>query len=366
MKIFYDGQAFESQRAGGVSRVFAEIISGLPADWEPVLACSGTFGAHAPHHPNLKLENYRLWRPHRLSRRFYQGWKPPSLNRCAVSHPTYYDLLHGVRYSDFKGPLVVTVYDFIFARFPGQLDDAKRTLAIQAEAIERADHIVCISRSTQGDLAHFHPKAMSKSSVIGLASSFAHGSLKEPASAAERIDPEAPTFLFVGGRGGYKNFSFLLRAFAKARSKCPRIRLHVAGHRLDNEERWAIHLLGLDGSVDATVYPDEQALAGLYRRSVALLYPSFYEGFGLPPLEAMSCGTLAVTSNATSLPEVVGDAGIMLDPFKEDDWAECLLDLARGKVDRNQYIARGYEHAQRFTWRQSVSEHVALYRRLAA
>ena len=116
---------------------------------------------------------------------------------------------------------------------------------------------------------------------------------------------EKPSFLFVGSRFAYKNFPFLLRAFAKASESNPRIRLRIAGAPLNIEERWQIQLLGISDRVEAVTYPDEQQLVSLYRSSVALVYPSLHEGFGISPLEAMACRTLAITSNTTSLPEVM-------------------------------------------------------------
>ncbi len=126
------------------------------------------------------------------------------------------------------------------------------------------------------------PEKQGKTQVIYHGSSF---DIQLPL-ATEKIF-EQPNFLFVGGRAGYKNFFFVLRAFAKASQSDPRIRLRVAGAPLNTEERWQIHLLGIGERVESVVYPDEQKLMSLYRSSVALVYPSLHEGFGIPPLEAM-------------------------------------------------------------------------------
>jgi glycosyltransferase involved in cell wall biosynthesis len=133
---------------------------------------------------------------------------------------------------------------------------------------------------------------------------------------------------------------------------------------LTSEERWQIHLLGISGQVEEVVYPDEKQLKSLYRSSVALVYPSLHEGFGIPPLEAMACRTLAITSNATSLPEVVGNGGIMLDPKREEDWVECLLKAAMGGAHRDLMIKRGLERVRMFSWKSTVDQHLEIYRRL--
>src|SRR5213076_1784649 len=95
--------------------------------------------------------------------------------------------------------------------------------------------------------------------------------------------------------------------------------------------------------------------------SVALVYPSLHEGFGIPPLEAMACRTLAITSNTTSLPEVMGDGGIMLDPTREADWVECLLKIAKGGGERDVMIERGLERVRMFSWKKTVEQHLEVY-----
>jgi glycosyltransferase involved in cell wall biosynthesis len=237
--------------------------------------------------------------------------------------------------------------------------DAEWNIRNQAAAIRKADFVICISKATENDLLERFPEKQGKTSVIHLGSSFEI----QPALVEQEIF-ENPSFLFVGGRFGYKNFLFLLRVFAKASESNPRIRLRVAGPPLTMEERWQIHLLGISDRVEAVAYPDEQQLKDLYRSSVALVYPSLHEGFGIPPLEAMACRTLAITSNTTSLPEVVGSGGIMLDPKREADWIECLLKTAQGGRDRDLMIERGLERVQLFSWKKTVDQHLEVYRRL--
>jgi glycosyltransferase involved in cell wall biosynthesis len=203
------------------------------------------------------------------------------------------------------------------------------------------------------------PEKQGKTSVIYLGSSF---EIQPPLT--EKAIFEKPFFLFVGHRGGYKNFFFLLRAIAKASKTNSRIRLRVVGAPLSTEERWQIQMLGISDRVEAVTYPDDQQLISLYRSSVALLYPSLHEGFGMPPLEAMACRTLAITSNTTSLPEVMGDAGIMLDPTREADWVECILKSAKGGGDRDLIIERGLERVRKFSWKSTVDGHLDVYRRL--
>jgi glycosyltransferase involved in cell wall biosynthesis len=313
-------------------------------------------------HPQLKVSTLSTIRPRRFSQLVKTAWwRLRYVRNAEVFHPTYYSLAGGLEFADFKCPVVVTVHDFIHAAYPTVLEESALVSRHQREAILRADHLICVSKSTERELLERYPQKHGHTSVIYLASSFPLCLDPQPEMVFEK-----PTFLFVGRRGTYKNFIFLLRAFAKARQSHPRIRLCVAGESLSDEERWQSHFLGISDGVDSSVFPDEEALRELYRKSVALLYPSLHEGFGIPPLEAMASGTVAVTSNTTSLPEVVGDGGIMLDPADESAWTECILQIADDKIRRSQIIEKGRARAALFSWDKCARLHVATYRRFAS
>ena len=360
MRILYDGRVFQFQRAGGVNRIYAEVITGLPADYHPLITGVENFGRNVPSHPNLERPSFKLIRPRRISVRLRdKWWKPRLLRQVDLFHPTYSDLTYGFSFSDFKCPVVLTVYDFVYAIYPELIEGSEGVIRNQTEAIRKADHIICISKATENNLLERFPEKQGKTSVIYLGSSF---QIQSPLAGQAIF--EKPSFLFVGGRGGYKNFFFLLRAIAKASKTNSRIRLRVVGAPLTTEERWQIQMLGISDRVEAVTYPDEQQLISLYRSSVALVYPSLHEGFGMPPLEAMACRTLAITSNTTSLPEVMGDGGIMLDPTREADWVECILKTAQGGGDRDSMIERGLERVRLFSWKNTVDRHVDVYRHL--
>jgi len=360
MKILFDGQVYLFQKAGGINRYFAEIIAGLPAAWMPVMTGVKDFGSNVPHHPNLSIHNPPHFRPGRLRERFYRHWWRPRLaEKVQLLHPTYYELTSGFKLSDFKCPVVTTVHDMVYARFPKQIDGAEHIIQAQRASVLRADKVICISKSTENELMEFIPEAAGKTTIIY------HGSSFPPLASSNEAELfKLPTFLFVGYRGGYKNFSMVLRAFARASGGNSALRLKVVGPALFPEERWQIHFLGISDKVISLVYPDEKTLQESYQSSVALLYPSRYEGFGIPPLEAMSCGTIPVTANATSLPEVVGDGGIMLDPADEDSWADCIAKLARPFPGRADLLERGRNRVKLFTWKDCAERHRSLYQEL--
>jgi glycosyltransferase involved in cell wall biosynthesis len=278
------------------------------------------------------------------------------LRGAAVFHPTYYNLTGDLRWSDIKCPVVVTAHDFIHAAYPTLMEEVGWTLKCQQAAFERADRIICVSNATKSDLLERFPQVKGPVDVIYHGTSFPVVRRERPDAAFER-----PTFLFVGARGGYKNFSFLLNAFAKVCTKHSTVHLQVAGHNFTTEERWQIYLLGLTDRVSLCALPDEEQLMSFYQSCVALLYPSMHEGFGIPPLEAMASGAIPVTTNRSSLPEVMGDCGVMLDANAEDQWVECILKLCSPSAWRTDLMERGWSRAQRFAWETTAQKHVEIY-----
>lgn len=361
MHVVYDGYIFRFQRAGGINRYFQEVVRRLPQDWAATFIGLNRESNFSLNHPGLILRYNTSVRPRRWSQRLQAlWWKGALIKSAALFHPTYYFLNGGLRWRDVKKPVVLTVHDFIHAAHPTLLDNDKETLEAQRAAIERADHIICVSEATRAELLQRFPHLSKPVSVIHHGATFGRLS--------HNVQPDhdtPPMFLFVGARHGYKNFSFLLRAFARATQTLPKLLLHVVGAPLTLEEQGDIERLGLAGNIQSSVFPSEDELQRLYGRSTALLYPSLHEGFGMPPLEAMACGTIPVTGNGTSLPEVMGDCGIMLDPADADAWTECILSLGRGLPERESMRQKGFARAARFTWENSASQHVAVYRSVA-
>ena len=175
-----------------------------------------------------------------------------------------------------------------------------------------------------------------------------------------------PYFLFVGGRGGYKNFDRLLFAWKAVVGRISDCHLAVVGDLFRSKERRRIADLGLGRHVREYGCVGDEQLRKLYQNAVALVYPSLYEGFGIPLLEAMECGTVVVASQASSIPEVVDDAALLFDPTKQDDLTDILLDLLTRPESRAQWIDRGRRRAALFSWRQTTGATMNVYRALQA
>jgi len=362
MQVLYDGHIYLMQAAGGVNRYFANLIGRLPAEVTPHLTTCGPRSVNFPVNPRLKVYNYRRFSPasisYRLEKLFFDHkshWRHYDL-----AHPTYYTLLSRSEFSKYRCPVVVTVWDMIHELFPAELDPQGRHAEEKRRAILAAQAVICISENTRKDLLERYPVAPDKVRVTHLAStidtSLANG--PEPV-------PERRYFLYVGLRYGYKNFNGLLAAFARVLSMRPGLALCVVGAPFTAIENKLISELGMVPAVEHYEQVSDAHLARLYHHSVAFVYPSFYEGFGIPPLEAMACGTPVVASNRSSLPEVIGDAGLLFDPERPDELADILITLADDSSERERLIAKGQERVKSFSWDKTVSQTLEIYREVS-
>jgi len=362
MRVLYDGNIYTLQAAGGVNRYFANLISRLPADVTPHVMMCGRPTVNYPTNPAMKIYNYRRFRPagvsYRLEKMFFNY--VASARRYDLAHPTYYTLLTRQELNGYRCPVVITVWDMIHELFPAELDPSGRNAEQKRRAIMAAQAVICISENTKKDLLEMYPVDEKKVKVTPLAPGIDPGMIHGP----EPV-PDRPYFLYVGLRYGYKNFEGLLTAFASVHQKRPETLLCVVGASFSKSETQKIAQLGLDKAVECFGHVSDPHLAKLYHCSVAFVYPSLYEGFGIPPLEAMACGTPVVVSNRSSLPEVVGDAGLLFDPDKMSDLADIMVTLANNPSQREQLIAKGIAQAKGFSWEKTVAQTMEVYRSVA-
>lgn len=364
MRILYDGQIYAMQNAGGINRYFANLMSRLPEDCSPTLITCKSRNINYPTHPNLKTFSYKRFgfRPgfvsYWLEKYYFRS--VTSCNSFDVIHPTYYSLLTRQELNHCRYPVVLTVYDMIHELFAEQIDSNGQYAQEKGKAILAAQAIICISENTKKDLLERYSLPEDRVTVTYLASEIdarlSYGS--EPV-------PSQPYYLYVGSRVSYKNFDGLLAAFAKAVSVQPEIVLCVVGSPFNETEEKLIADLKLTERIEHYRYASDRHLAKLYRCSVAFVYPSLYEGFGIPPLEAMSCGTVVVASNCSSIPEVVGDAALLFNPKSTSDLADILLSLLDNPIERDRLIAKGYQRAQAFSWDKTVAQTIDVYRSVA-
>ncbi|MBD2654460.1 glycosyltransferase family 4 protein [Synechocystis sp. FACHB-383] len=359
-KIFYDGEIYGHQRNGGISRYFDNIINRLPSNFTPILTSIRSSKEPHPHHPNLELFSYKRFgfKPGCLSYYLepYYFKSIEFLSNYQIYHPTYYSLLTREVIRKRNVPIVITVYDMIHEVFAETLSSQDQTIKLKRHAILAADIILCISESTKLDLLERYPSVENKVRVTHLATDFndALGYGDEPI-------PGKPFFVYVGGRGGYKNFSFLLSAFKKVVFKNPELYLCVVGSVFTDSEQRQIAELKLDNYILNLNNISDTYLAKLYRHSIAFVYPSQYEGFGIPPLEAMICNTPVIASNTSSIPEVVGDAGLLFNPNSIDELVDNLLLVIDHPLTRDAIVLKGQERLKLFSWDKTLKKTLLAY-----
>ncbi|BCL35201.1 glycosyltransferase family 4 protein [Nostoc sp. MS1] len=360
MRILYDGQIYSLQKVGGISRYFDNLISRLPKNYHPTLTTVRSRQEPHPYHPNLKLCSYKRFgfRPGRVC-----YWLEPHyfrtveiLDKPQIFHPTYYSLLSRRELTKNKYPMVLTVHDMIHEVFANLMDKDGQVAEIKRNAILAADVILCVSENTKKDLLTRYSLPEERIYVTHLATDFSPN-----IGYGNEIIPTQPFFLHVGWRNNYKNFSRLLIAFSKITFKVPDIILCVVGTPFDIMEEKLIYEMNLGKHIQHFSFASDAHLAKLYRNCIAFVYPSLYEGFGIPPLEAMICQAPVIASDSSSIPEVVGDAGLLFEPTSISDLTDKLLFLLENPAERERMIAKGLQQSQKFSWDKTVSQTIQAY-----
>jgi glycosyltransferase involved in cell wall biosynthesis len=298
---------------------------------------------------------------------------PPTLAGADVYHSPVFALPEQACSRD--GPRrFLTVYDVIPLLHPELFSwGGEQWLRAIVDSVRPDDCVLTISQRTKDDLLTLRP-AMDPDRVFvtHLAADPARFyPCDDPARLAAVRGrygiPEGPYVLSVGTLEPRKNLPHLLRTFADLvrAERADDLRLVLTGAKgWDFETIFSEveQLAALRDRVVFTGYVDDGDLAPLYSGAAVFVYPSLYEGFGLPPLEAMQCGTPVITSNTSSLPEVVGDAGLMVDPRDGDALAQAMLDVYRAPGRRADLAARALVRAAQFSWDRYARETVAAYR----
>ncbi|MDH4153339.1 MAG: glycosyltransferase family 4 protein [Nitrospira sp.] len=369
MKIAYDSQIFCSQTYGGISRYFCETASRIAKepDVQVVIA--------APMHINAYLEN--------VSPKIVSGFRAPPA--AAHFHPlrrrlglVFGDLMlramapdlvhetffHGYPLGSRRTRRVLTIYDMIHEKFASSFPHTDKTARYKALAAERADHVICISESTRQDALEILGLSPGKTSVIYLGFDLMKGVNNKVEGLVEPIGE--PYLLYVGKRGGYKNFLRLLEAYGtSSQLKSHYTLICFGGGAFKADELRALQSLGLDGARVKHLEGDDQLLAEFYERASAFIFPSLYEGFGIPPLEAMSHDCPVVCSNTSSIPEVVGDAGEYFDPHDVEAMRVAIERVVMSDSHRKLLIAKGRVRLKRFSWDRCAAETLDVYKKLS-
>lgn len=362
MRIFFDHQIFAFQNYGGISRYFVEVINKLHKYPDVSLKFPTLFSNNEYLTDNKVIKSKPFFRNYNMKGKGTLMMKlDTSLTQLAmrkndydIFHPTYYHPYHlGVN----KKPTVVTCYDLIHEIY---IQDDKRSLDMKKRVLERADKIFAISKHTKSDLIKFYNIPEERVEVVYLANSL------EPTSSPSFIpaDKKNRYLLYVGNRNLYKNFTVFLKAIAPILHKSKDLYLFCAGGgKFNKEEHELFNALRIENQIEQ--YPgSNDSLYTLYSNAIAFIYPSLYEGFGIPLLEAMSCGCPVLASNTSSLPEVGGDAALYFEPKDEESIRFTIERLINDTQLQNDLKQKGSERAKEFTWEKTALQSHALYKKL--
>lgn len=344
MNIIIDGIIFSLQRHGGISVYFRQLINFLNISQEPaILLLDGVLKQELVSSNTAYVA--AIQRSSRIIER-YRSCRIPASK--AVFHSSYYRLP-----SKRDLPTVVTIHDFIYERYQQGprlwVHSAQKKAAIRA-----AQAVICISESTKQDLLKFVGETPGQIIHVihnGVSDIFRNLSLEST---------NRPYVLFVGQRSGYKNFRLVLEAMAYL----PDLEVHCVGGGSIHPDEFE----GIPGSVARRVlhlgFVTDEELNVLYNRALCLVYPSSYEGFGIPVVEAMRAGCPVVSSDCKAVLEVAPEALTVVSELDPRTLADAILKTASS--ERSNLIQKGLIVAQRYSWDATHSQTLAVYRSLSA
>lgn len=374
MRIAFDHQAFTLQKTGGISRYFCRVAEELNAASKG-MGKDVEVGVFAPFYRNLYLReaaksivhgfpvnNYPtktatlcVYVNQLIARSLIKGWQPD------IVHETYFS---SNQIAPKGCPVILTVFDMISELAEVDAGANKRHLqsTVKYRSVLRADHIICISKTTKQDLIELFDVPANKVSVVHLgcdqrviSSDLSH----------QRIN-QRPFLLYVGLRDGYKNFNRLLRAISLSPQVMREFDLIAfGGPPFSKDEQSFIKELGYAANQVQHRSGGDDFLINLYQNAAAFVYPSTYEGFGLPPIEAMSHQCPVISSNTSSMPEIIGEAGQYFDPLSEESMSEAIEQVVISHSRTKELISMGNERHKLFTWGRCAQETLNIYRSLA-
>lgn len=371
MHIGIDAHAIGAQQGGnetyirGVVRALAELDDRNRYTVylaEPAAAAEWREG-FARQHPNFEIR--LLPKPTPIVRvplfLAYELWQRPV------------DVLH-VQYTAppfCRIPVVATIHDLAFEHMPETFTrrgSFQLKLTVRRTA-QRAVRIATVSEYSRQDLLRTYQLPPEKVAVTynGVEAHFTPESLpNETEDVRHRFGIKRDYLLAVGSLQPRKNLVRLIRVYAKLRSENENFtpQLVIVGRKLwlADDIFAEVRRQFWKDDVILTGYVNDEDLPKLYRQATAFVYPSLFEGFGLPPVEAMACGTPVVTSNNSSLPEVTGEAALLIDPLSQDSIESALLEITRDQILRTRLKEKGIEQAKRFTWQGAAEKTLQLYR----
>ncbi len=363
-KIFFDHQKFSTQKYGGISRYFANIIQEIKhiPDFDYLLGLLYSKNHYLKDEPQM-LNNFigntflqSKYNQRTIKANEFYCKQLLKKNQFDIFHPTYYD---GYFLDILKKPLVITIHDMTHERLPAHFWAEDPLTHNKRLNVERADRIIAISETTKNDLIKYSDVDPAKIQVIY------HGIDIEAPFVSHEV-PGLPKnyLLFVGDRSGYKNFYVFMEAFAVISKKNPD--LHVVltgGGPIGIADKEYMHRLKITDKISHVNVSDE-GLNYLYEKALAFVYPSLHEGFGLPILEAYKAKCPMILSDTECFREIALDTALFFDAYSIEHLVTVLQQMIDDSGLRKELVAKGTKHLYDFPMKKSVDETLDVYRSL--
>jgi len=368
MKILLDPQIYNMQRYGGISRYYTEVFEIISNDSkdEIVVPLNNSTNVYFNDSCLVSLQQklfkflIQILKKNKLDKRLkiYDIGKRRFKKILSKQHydlfiPTYYDtnFLNSIG----NKPFVLTVYDMIHELFPEYFSNSEILVQNKLLLIEKANRIIAVSENTKKDILKIYPHINPVKIDIVY-----HGTSIKIKNTI-KVDLPEKYLLFVGTRSIYKNFNFFVCSISKLLKEEKDLYLVCAGGgsftALENEY---IAKLGLTDKIVFKAFEDDD-LGLIYKNAQCFVFPSIYEGFGIPVLEAMTCGCPVVLAKHSSFPEVAGNAGVYFELNNSKDLAEKISTVIYNKSVRESFSKKGIKQAAKFSWEKAARECMAVY-----
>ncbi len=359
MKILYDHQIFSYQKYGGISRYFYELIKNIGNDE----AKSSTEFSNNHYlkmdkdiHCKQFLANYRFRGKNRLLNMVNEVFSIVQIKNgnFEIFHPTFYNT-YFLKYLKGK-PFVLTVHDMIDEKFPEMSTHNKIISNNKMILANKANKIIAVSKCTKKDLIDIFGIEKSKIEVVY------HGnSMLLQSNVDINLNIPKKYILFVGKRGGYKNFNLFIESVSRLLLEdLDLFVVCIGGDKFKSDEIDLFEELGIQDFV-LQFNLDDNLLAQFYSKALAFVFPSKYEGFGMPILESFACNCPVICSNTSSLPEIAGDGAVFFDPYSKDSIRSAVKRVIRNNVLRTNLINKGKERLKDFSWIKTTLETKKIY-----
>ncbi|MCL2311735.1 MAG: glycosyltransferase family 4 protein [Firmicutes bacterium] len=345
MNILYDYQIFGDERYGGISKQFFSLIKFMKSKksvnvYMPVAISKNIYVKEFIMNKTLKNDMTYFRRTIALINKMYTLIKLKN-KKIDIYHPTYYNdfLLKKMK----NNVLVVTLHDMIYEIYPELFPNAKKIIGRKYKHMTQADIIISVSYNTKKDILKFYPEIDPKKIRVVYQGGLINKNYDEIKNLPEKY------ILYVGKRSGYKNFTNLLYAFSKLAIEYQELALVCVGSKFNEDETNKIYSLELSNKIKQ-IRCTEKELNYLYANAFCFVYPSLYEGFGIPIVEAFENSCPVICSNTSCFPEIAGEAAIYFNPESPDSIVEAIKVLLGNPELRNDFIEKGKSRSQNYSW----------------